>query len=101
MEEKKIIKDSIQYIRVHELSSRVLKTLDKNNIKLVHSVCRTLINIFNNKTQVAKFDKMGVIYKIVCDTCKQDKKPMLEFHAHIFFKLIPNPNKNRPFYLLN
>ena len=32
------------------------------------------MNIFINKTQVEKFDKMGVIYDMVCDTSKEDKK---------------------------
>ena len=53
---------------------QVLKILDKNNIKLVQSVSRPLMNIFNNKTQVEKFDKMGFIYEMVCDTCKKENK---------------------------
>ena len=32
------------------------------------------MNIFNKKTQVEKFDKMGIIYEKVCDTCRKDKK---------------------------
>ena len=31
------------------------------------------MNIFNNKTRVEKFDKMGVIYEMVCDTCQEDE----------------------------
>ena len=57
--EQKIIKGFIPYI--HYLSETVLRILDNNDIKLVHSVSRPLINIFNNKTQVEKFNKMGVI----------------------------------------
>ena len=36
---------------------QVLKILDKNNIKLVQSVSRPLMNIFINKTQAEKLIK--------------------------------------------
>ena len=70
--EQKIIKGSIPYI--HDLSAKVLRFLDNNDIKLIPSVSMPLMNIFYNKTQVEKFDKMGVSYEMVCDTSKKYKK---------------------------
>lgn len=67
-----IVDGSIPYIP--GLSNIIKRYLSEKNLNVVYNVNKPLGTLINNKCKLEKFDQSGVVYGIVCSTCKNNNK---------------------------